>query len=176
MPFHIHIATTDEELDACYPIMQQLRPQYSLDAFKQQVQLQQQAGYQLAYALYEPHAKDRVDIDVNIDTQPENSSDSQGKLQTDSQTAVVAVAGFIIGHKLAWGKHLYLDDLVTDSNSRSIGAGEALINWLTEYALANECEQFHLDSGVQRFAAHKFYLKEGFHIASHHFQHQLKTN
>lgn len=172
MPFHIHIATTDEELDACYPVMQELRSQYSLDAFKKQVKLQQQAGYQLAYALYEAPAKDRVDIDVNIGAQTDNSSNSQGS----SQTAVVAVAGFIIGHKLAWGKHLYVDDLVTDANSRSTGAGQALINWLTDHAVANECEQFHLDSGVQRFAAHKFYLREGFHIASHHFQRQLNTN
>jgi len=29
--------------------------------------------------------------------------------------------------------------------------------------------QLHLDSGVQRYMAHKFYLREGFIIASHHF-------
>jgi len=28
--------------------------------------------------------------------------------------AVLCVAGFVIQRKLAWGKHLYVDDLVTD--------------------------------------------------------------
>lgn len=168
MSFHIHIASTQEELDACFPVMQQLRPQYSLDSFKQQVILQQQAGYQLAYALYEEPAKDRVDIGITIGAEQDTENND-----TSTSNKVVAVAGFIIGHKLAWGKHLYLDDLVSDDNNRSTGAGQALINWLTDYAVANECEQFHLDSGVQRFAAHKFFLREGFHIASHHFQRQL---
>ena len=34
----------------------------------------------------------------------------------------------------------------------------APMNWLVEYARGEGCDQFHLDSGVQRFAAHRFYL------------------
>ncbi|MFI2812855.1 MULTISPECIES: GNAT family N-acetyltransferase [Microbulbifer] len=81
----------------------------------------------------------------------------------------VAVAGFVINRKLAWGKHIYVDDLVTDQNHRSSGAGKALVSWLKHYGRENNCEQLHLDSGVQRFAAHRFYLREGFDITSHHF-------
>lgn len=44
-----------------------------------------------------------------------------------------------------------------------------LVSWFKSHALATGCEQIHLDSGVQRFAAHRFYLREGFNIASHHF-------
>ena len=43
------------------------------------------------------------------------------------------------------------------------------MDWLKCHARENECEQIHLDSGVQRFPAHRFYLREGFDIASHHF-------
>ena len=86
---------------------------------------------------------------------------------------VYCVAGFVIGEKLAWGKYLYIDDLVTDEKFRSTGAGTALLSWLKNYARDNQCEQLHLDSGVQRFAAHRFYLREGFNIASHHFSHML---
>ncbi|MGL6313248.1 GNAT family N-acetyltransferase [Vibrio sp. WXL103] len=86
-----------------------------------------------------------------------------------SKKEVLAVAGFYIGEKLAWGKHLYIDDLVVNTKHRSSGVGHFFIDWLKDFALENECQQIHLDSGVQRFPAHKFYLREGFNIASHHF-------
>ncbi len=87
----------------------------------------------------------------------------------DDSQQVLAVAGFVIGHKLAWGKHLYVDDLVTLPTSRSTGVGAAMLEWLKDYARLQGCEQLHLDSGVQRFDAHRFYLRHGMHIASHHF-------
>ena len=82
---------------------------------------------------------------------------------------VLSVAGFVEGEKLAWGKSIYIDDLVTDENSRSTGAGTLLIDWFKSYCKEIGCKQLHLDSGVQRFQAHKFYLREGFAISSHHF-------
>ncbi|MDO6583594.1 GNAT family N-acetyltransferase [Photobacterium sp. 2_MG-2023] len=82
---------------------------------------------------------------------------------------VMGVAGFVVSDKLAWGKAIYIDDLVTAEQHRSKGVGECLIDWFKVYAKEQGCQQLHLDSGVQRFAAHKFYLREGFHIASHHF-------
>jgi len=82
---------------------------------------------------------------------------------------VLCVAGFVVGMKLAWGKHVYVDDLVTANTQRSRGAGAAMIDWLKSHARGLDCTQLHLDSGVQRFGAHKFYLREGFKIASHHF-------
>ena len=82
---------------------------------------------------------------------------------------VVCVAGFVVTFKLAWGRHLYVDDLVTAPQRRSQGAGSAMIAWLKDYARERGCGQLHLDSGVQRFAAHRFYLRHGFDITSHHF-------
>lgn len=84
-------------------------------------------------------------------------------------SGVLAVAGFVVGEKLAWGKHIYIDDLVTSESHRSTGAGSVLISWFKQYAKTNSCQQIHLDSGVQRFAAHRFYLRERFDISSHHF-------
>ncbi len=81
---------------------------------------------------------------------------------------ILCVAGFVLGFKLSWGKHIYVDDLVTDESRRSSGAGKCMIDWLKSYARENGCEQLHLDSGVTRFSAHKFYLREGFRISSHH--------
>lgn len=84
-------------------------------------------------------------------------------------------AGFVIASKLAWGKHLYVDDLVTAQGHRSKGIGSHILNWLTDYGAKQQCVQLHLDSGVQRFAAHKFYLRQGFIISSHHFSLDLPT-
>jgi len=82
---------------------------------------------------------------------------------------VVCVAGFVTGYKLAWGKHIYIDDLVTHEKHRSTGAGKLLMEWFKSYAKENGYGQIHLDSSVLRFLTHKFYLRSGFHIASHHF-------
>jgi GNAT superfamily N-acetyltransferase len=89
---------------------------------------------------------------------------------------VVAVAGYRIAEFLAWGKILYVDDLVTDANARSSGHGDALFSWLVARANENGCIQLHLDSGVQRFGAHRFYLRRRMDITSHHFAIDLRAN
>jgi GNAT superfamily N-acetyltransferase len=83
---------------------------------------------------------------------------------------VVGVAGFQVNRKLAFGRHIYVDDLVTINIKRSKGVGKAIVNWLIEYAETHECNEIHLDSGVQRFSAHRFYFREKFHICSYHFK------
>jgi GNAT superfamily N-acetyltransferase len=86
-----------------------------------------------------------------------------------SDNQVLCVAGFVVGDKLAWGKHVYIDDLATNENCRSEGIGSLMIEWFKSYCKNNGYAQLHLDSGVQKFAAHRFYLNNRFNIASHHF-------
>lgn len=90
--------------------------------------------------------------------------------------AVRAVAGFRLGENLAWGRYLYVEDLVSDARQRSCGHGAALFRWLSRHATEQGCGQLHLDSGVQRFAAHRFYLRERMAISSHHFTLHLDNN
>jgi GNAT superfamily N-acetyltransferase len=87
----------------------------------------------------------------------------------DTENQVVAIAGFRISECLAWGKFLYVDDLVTDERGRSRGYGQQLFAWLTAYAKQQGCEQLQLDSGVQRFDAHRFYFHQRMSITSYHF-------
>jgi GNAT superfamily N-acetyltransferase len=87
--------------------------------------------------------------------------------------AVAGVAGYRILENLAWGRFLYVDDLVTDEARRSSGVGGALFDFLTEAARENGCRELHLDSGVQRFGAHRFYLAKRMDITSHHFAMKL---
>jgi GNAT superfamily N-acetyltransferase len=91
----------------------------------------------------------------------------------EAKGAVVAVAGYRISTNLFMGKHLYVDDLVTSSKSRSNGYGETIVMWLRDEAKSNNCNFYHLDSGSHRGLAHKFYFKQGFTIASFHFSEQL---
>ncbi|MFB9326167.1 GNAT family N-acetyltransferase [Paenibacillus aurantiacus] len=80
-----------------------------------------------------------------------------------------AAAGYRIGANLAWGRFLYVDDLITDENSRASGYAGELMDWLDEEALRAGCQSIHLDSGVQRHDAHRFYLKRRMRISAHHF-------
>ncbi|MCP3980947.1 MAG: GNAT family N-acetyltransferase [bacterium] len=84
-----------------------------------------------------------------------------------------AVAGFRMGHNLAWGRYLYVDDLCTAATERSRGYGRVLLSWLVEHARTEGCDELHLDSGTQRLAAHRFYLRERMDITSFHFVRRL---
>jgi GNAT superfamily N-acetyltransferase len=85
----------------------------------------------------------------------------------------VAVAGFRLGENLAWGRFLYVDDLVTLPEARSRGYGSALLEWLAEFGRARGAGQLHLDSGKQRVDAHRFYEREGLEASSLHFRRSL---
>ena len=85
----------------------------------------------------------------------------------------VAVGGFRFLHTTAWGKILYVDDLVTLPEYRSGGHGHLLMEWLLAEAKRLGCEQLHLDSGHHRHGAHRFYLNHGLHIDAHHFKRVL---
>jgi GNAT superfamily N-acetyltransferase len=87
---------------------------------------------------------------------------------------VMALAGYRYSESLSWGKFMYVDDLVTTEKSRSKGYGQRLLKWLVAEAKSRNCDQFHLDSGVQRFGAHRFYLASRMDIIAHHFAMKLK--
>jgi GNAT superfamily N-acetyltransferase len=93
----------------------------------------------------------------------------------DGQIAC-AVAAYRVSESLSRGRNLYVDDLVTDKNRRSQGLGKMLLDWLVAEARREKCQQMVLDSGVQRFAAHRFYLRHGMNIEAHHFVLELDSN
>ncbi len=135
----IKLVSSESDLDKVSRALLPLRPNFTRETLLAQIEKQQESGFQMAYV------------------------EKDGK--------AICVAGFVIGYKLAWGKHLYVDDLVTDEQYRSIGAGRLIMDWVKQYAKEQGCGQIHLDSSVQpfRYPAHRFYLNQGFNIASHHF-------
>lgn len=80
------------------------------------------------------------------------------------------------GYRLAFierDRTLYVDDLVTREVDRSKRFGDELFDWLVADARANGCVTLELDSNVQRFAAHRFYLRKRMDIEAHHFRLKL---
>lgn len=93
----------------------------------------------------------------------------------DGESPALAVAGFRIGDNLAYGHHLYVDDLSTVPAARGQGHASALVDWLRAEAARHDCGEIHLDSGVgvDRLAAHRLYFNHGFRISSHHFSRRV---
>jgi GNAT superfamily N-acetyltransferase len=93
----------------------------------------------------------------------------------DGEEEAAAVAGFRVNEFLAWGRHLYVDDLVTAAAHRGRGHADRLFAWLEAEARRTGCAQLHLDSGLgeDRRDAHRFYFRHGLRIASFHFSREL---
>ena len=93
-------------------------------------------------------------------------------LEADGE--IRAVAGYRYVEFLFHGYFMYVDDLVTRATDRSAGFGGKLFDWLVQQARERGCTHLDLDSGVQRFDAHRFYLLKRMKIASHHFSLPLR--
>ena len=91
----------------------------------------------------------------------------------DEGGVVRAVAGYRIFEKLTVARQMYVDDLITEERQRSRGCGRALLDWLKAHARSAGCTELQLDSGVNRYSAHRFYFREGMHISSYHFMVKL---
>jgi GNAT superfamily N-acetyltransferase len=134
----IDFATTDDEINACYDVMSQLRPHIEREDFLPRVRRQiNDFDYGLVY------------------------------LKDDNE--VKAVAGIRISEWLHGGKYLEIDDLVAKDGERSKGYGGKLFDWIVEYARTQNCNHVRLLSGVQRFDAHRFYLRRRMNIEAHYF-------
>jgi len=94
----------------------------------------------------------------------------------DGEDDAAAAAGFRLAGNLAWGRFVYVDDLVTRPDRRGRGHGAALMAWLEAEARRLGCDAVHLDSGVEanRLDAHRLYLNTGMRITSFHFARPVK--
>lgn len=90
--------------------------------------------------------------------------------RTDEAGEVCAVAGFREMEMLYAGRTVYIDDLVTAASARSRGHGDALLDWVADYARTLGAEVLMLDSGTQRVDAHRFYLRKRMAISCFHFE------
>ena len=86
---------------------------------------------------------------------------------------VVTVVLFHITENIGRGKYLYVDEFITKEASRSNGYGGKVFKWLISFAKKEACKSLHLDVGVSRHRAHRFYFLHEMQIVSHHFSYDL---
>lgn len=86
---------------------------------------------------------------------------------------IVACIGWRLLTTLSSGRTLYVDDLVTAPAQRHKGHARALLEAALEAAREAGCRSLSLDSGHQRFDAHRLYLNAGLRIVSHHLARDL---
>lgn len=75
----------------------------------------------------------------------------------DDGGAIQALAGIRVSTNLYYGRHVWVDELVTAPAARSLGHGRALLAHVHELAVAEGCELVGLSSGMRRVDAHRFY-------------------
>jgi|HubBroStandDraft_2_1064218.scaffolds.fasta_scaffold27267_3 GNAT superfamily N-acetyltransferase len=136
-------AVSEADIRRCFPVIQVLRP----------------------------HIADVEDFLARANRQREQSG--WRLIYAEDAGAPVACAGFRTSEWLAWGKALYVDDLIALESHRGKGYAEALMRWMEELAAREGCTQFHLDSGTHRLPAHRFYHRLGLSITSFHFQKKI---
>ena len=141
--FDIKEATTDADIRRVYPVMRELRP----------------------------HIKSEDEFLERVRRQQKDSG--WRLIYVEDAGAPVAAAGFRTSEWLAWGKALYVDDLICLESHRGKGFAEALMRWMEDVARAEGCGEAHLDSGTHRLGAHRFYHRLKLAIASFHFQKKL---
>ncbi len=89
--------------------------------------------------------------------------------------SVVSLAGFRFQETMAWGKFIYVDDLITHPRYLKRGYAKNILDWVCELAKNKLCNEVHLDSSYQRNNAHRLYLNNGFLMTSHHFSKKLEA-
>ena len=137
--FAVHEAATDADIRRVYPVMRELRP----------------------------HIASADEFVARVRRQQAGSG--WRLIYVEDAGAPVAAAGFRVSEWLAWGKALYVDDLICLESHRGQGFAEALMVWMEELARKEGCGEFHLDSGTHRVDAHRFYLRKRMKISCFHF-------
>ena len=140
-------------------------------------ELQPGESHLAAAALLElrPHLETPDAVTARVNTQRADGYRLAASFEPGDPDAA-AVAGFRIGESLAWGRHVYVDDLITREALRGGGHADAVMAWVEEEARRQDCGQIHLDSGVgpDRADAHRFYFRHRLRIESYHFARGLK--
>lgn len=92
----------------------------------------------------------------------------------DEAGEIQALAGIRVSTNLYYGRHVWVDELVTAPGARSRGHGRMLLTHVEELAVADGCEVVGLSSGARRVDAHRFYEERmGYDRASFVFTKQV---
>ncbi|RYD24481.1 MAG: GNAT family N-acetyltransferase [Verrucomicrobiaceae bacterium] len=85
-----------------------------------------------------------------------------------SDETPLALAGYRISENLIHGQHIYIDDLVSDANSRNLGHGRALLEYLKSEAKSLGFGQLVLDTAITNVNAQRLYQSVGMSMKGYH--------
>lgn len=143
----VRVAESDADIARCFPIMAELRP----------------------------HLLPGMNTDAFVAQVRVQEKESFHLAYVEDAGEVRAVAGYRVMSKLLNRRAVYVDDLVTRALDRSKGYGDLLFDWLLAESKRLDCAELQLDSGVQRFDAHRFYLRKRMNITAHHFTRKIES-
>lgn len=104
---------------------------------------------------------------------PEMKKESYRLAFIEENGKAVSACGFRYMTTLFEGRFIYIDDLSTLAEGRGKGYASALFDFVVNLAKSEGLPAVHLDSGHQRFDAHRLYLNKGMKIVYHHFRLEL---
>jgi GNAT superfamily N-acetyltransferase len=91
----------------------------------------------------------------------------------EENNKAISACGYRYLTTLFDGRYIYIDDLSTLPEARGKGYAGALFDFVVEKAKSENLKAVHLDSGHQRYDAHRLYLNKGMKIVYHHFRLEL---
>ena len=115
-------------------------------------------GIQSAYALM-AQLRDRIAPESFLAEVRRQQREGYVLLGGQVEREWVVLAGIRNAHTLAWGEHIFVDDLVTAAASRGKGHGTAMLRFIAARANRLGIPRIYLDS---RNTAREFYEKLGF--------------
>jgi diamine N-acetyltransferase len=86
---------------------------------------------------------------------------------------MIGISGLWILTKYYVGKHIEPDNVIIHPDYRGAGVGEALMQWIDEYAVAQGCVASELNCYVSNSAGQKFWMNQGYKVIGFHYQKML---
>lgn len=83
---------------------------------------------------------------------------------------LIGCSGLWILTKYYVGRHIEPDNVVILPEYRGQGIGKKLMEWIYDYAIANDCEASELNCYISNAAGQKFWMNEGYKILGFHYQ------
>lgn len=85
----------------------------------------------------------------------------------------ICSAGFWISYRFYCGKFIQLDNMVTLPDARSKGVGKLVVDFIKNTGKSDGCKKVLVDTYVENFSAHRFFLREGFIIRGYHLNFEI---
>lgn len=105
-----------------------------------------------------------------------HAADGYRLVAREDRKRILAVMGYRILHDLLHGSHLYVDDLVTTRDARSMGHGAELLRYAEAEARRLGLSGLRLCSGIENEAARRFFEREGWKPLSFTFKKKVPSH